>query len=167
MNLNNELIFTIAFELTLFFVFVYYLLLIIKKYLIPPLKQGIVETQKKWNYLISKKGTFQEKREKIEQEVTIQQKKLISFEEKMQEWHTALHHAQDLCKDKQKQLQESIHAKRKKQSNTLTFLTMQRRIIPQALEKARKQLIKKFVGKQGKESLSKIISYLQKENKAS
>ncbi len=155
----NELM-TIIFELTLFGIFVYYLGGIIKQHIAPALREQIKEQIKYWKSLWAKKEKQRRKYHDLERAIVEQKEKLISLESKMKKWHKGLQkqHAEKL--QQQETIKEKIIQKKKLQMKNATLQLLEKKVLPQAFIKTRKNLQEEFSHERGKLQLSELIKSL-------
>jgi chromosome segregation ATPase len=162
MHFNSNTLLHILFELTLFVIFIYYLVKVITLYLLPTIEKQIREFKKKLEALIKRKDFFISQRKQIENKINLQKNRLESLEEKMKQWHTALCKNQENLASEQVAINDKIKEKKKKQANILTITSMQKKVIPHVVAQASLKLAQKYAGKPGKPLLSTLINNMAK-----
>jgi len=157
----------LLFEGTIFGVFSYHFLVVVRKYIRPHLIDLFQTEQKNLSDLIQKKNLSVSNRKTLEGEIAEQENRLVTLDEKMKTWQASLLKKEALRNKEAEKCIRNMLQKRDIQKIRLELATTQAYVIPQALKKAYEELVSAYKGKEGLKLLARVVEGLSKPKKNS
>jgi len=160
MAINTTTVIFILFNLTIFALLVIQLAQLLTSFLLPFLRSQIKAVNQAWVGLTQKLSLLKTTEKKLENDIEQQKESLATLEKNLKSWHEALvekHHQQKLLLQ-QKAIE--IKKKKKQQYHYMLQVKAEKEILPEVLKKARKQIEQQYVGQQGKDLLTSVVTNL-------
>ncbi len=154
---------SITFELTLFGIFVYYVLYVVIQFVAQPLRSGLEESITHMNDLAESKDKAIATREESEMALRTQHQTLDEFEYKMKQWFEKIKEEEHELKKNQQLLNARLREKRTQQSAYLQRKIELSTLLPQMLETSEAALRKRLAGSEGASVLQSYIDQLGTE----
>lgn len=158
---NNAILYLahLAFELTLFGVFLYYTIYVAMRYVTPALRTGLEESVSHMHELTESKDKAIENREESEHALRTQQQTLDEFEHKMKQWFEKMKEEEHEIKKNQQVVNARLREKRHHQAFFLQRKIELSTLLPQTLMASEEALKKRLAG-QGAANL--LQTYIEK-----
>jgi len=152
----------IMFRLTIFGLFSYKILLLVRQYLIPYLYQQIKSERNTRLELIEKENLLISNQHKIETQISHQHTFLGSLEKNIRSWQDHLLEQKHAKDEEFNNIKIAIDNKRAVQQNNYVVICTSKAVLPYAVSQAETQLINKYSEQTGKLSFDNLIVNLAK-----
>jgi hypothetical protein len=152
----------IMFRLTIFGLFSYKILSLVKQYLIPYLRQQIKSERNTRLELIEKENLLISNQHKIENQISHQHTLLDLLEKNINAWQNHLLEQKCLKDEEFNNIKIAIENKRAVQQNNYVVICTSKAVMPYAVSQAETALINKYSEHSGKFSFDNLIVNLAK-----
>jgi hypothetical protein len=154
----------IMFQLTIFGLFSYKILSLVRQYLIPYLYQQIKLERNTRLELIEKENLLISNQHKIETQISHQHTLLDLLEKNINTWQNHLLEQKQIKDEEFNNIKISIENKRAVQQDNYVIICTSKEVLPYAVSQAETALINKYAEQSGKISFDNLIVKLTKTN---
>lgn len=150
----------VVFRLTIFSFLAYKLYDLAKLYVYPLFKQQIVHDRNRQRELLEKDALLTSTRHRFETQVYNQRKMFTLLERNVQNWRNGLQESTNAQAQRYVQVLAVLRNKRLEQERNFALQKTVAVVIPDAVQRARKQLVERYQGTDGQALMQRMIQRL-------
>jgi hypothetical protein len=150
----------VFFKITVFGLLLYKIFELFITYLLPLLKEQIFQDRKQQTEIFEKEKLFISTKQRIENQIYNQKQMFIHLERNVQAWHNNMLLERESLEQKNRINNERIQDKRRTQKKNMILFFDVQTSCPEALKRARKELMKEYLSENGKKEFFLMLSSL-------
>lgn len=151
---------SIAFRLSLFGLFIYKTIELIRQYVLPFLYKRVLEIKNEHMELIEKEKYVKSTLKRMQQQVSYQKKMFSVLEKKVESWHRLMQKRRLDAEKEMREAEQRMRDRRRQQAKLVKIDTLSQAALPRAIYLAEEDFIKNYRGEAGVKLLKKIIAQL-------